>query len=122
MAGHALSLNRHTLRLEVLDLLNRIFAYFFITDVILRVAVLRRKFFQSCLNYVDIGVSITSLMEVLLSSRDLPLSPVLFKILRIGKLARAIRMISMTSMLLSLQQLGQIGGSNRNLKVNEREL
>lgn len=93
--------------LDVLDVLNRIFAYFFISDVILRIAVLRRKFFQSCLNYVDIGVSFTSLMEVVLSSRDLPLSPVLFKLLRIGKLARAIRMISMTTMLLSLQPLSE---------------
>ena len=94
----------------VLDILNHVFAYFFITDVVLRVAVLRQRFFASWLNYVDVGVSITGLMEVLLSSRgDLPISPVLFKLLRIGKLARAIRMISMTSMLLSLQQL-RLGG------------
>lgn len=38
--------------------------------------------------------------------QDLPVPPVLFKLLRIGKLARAIRMITMTTMLLSLQRLG----------------
>lgn len=38
--------------------------------------------------------------------QDMPVPPVLFKLLRIGKLARAIRMITMTTMLLSLQQLG----------------
>ena len=36
----------------------------------------------------------------------MPVSPVLFKLLRIGKLARAIRMITMSTMLLSLQRLG----------------
>ena len=35
----------------------------------------------------------------------LPVNPILFRLVRIGKLARAIRMVTMTSMLQSLQLL-----------------
>ncbi|CAK9053881.1 unnamed protein product [Durusdinium trenchii] len=94
--------------LEAFLLGDRIFAYLFVTDVLVRIIVLRSKFFRMCLNYVDIAVSMTAMAEVILSGTllgDLPVNPLLFKLLRIGKLARAIRMISMTTMLLPLQLL-----------------
>eukprot|EP00913_Durusdinium_trenchii_P025072 g23535.t1 len=40
------------------------------------------------------------------TSGSMPVNPLIFKLLRLGKLARAIRMITMSSMLLSLQKLG----------------
>ncbi|CAK9053878.1 unnamed protein product [Durusdinium trenchii] len=95
---------------------DKFFAFFFVFDVLLRVCVLQCRFFHVCLNYVDILVSLTSLAEVVLTwetegdelsgtSGSMPVNPLIFKLLRLGKLARAIRMITMSSMLLSLQLL-----------------
>jgi len=96
---------------------DHIFAYIFIFDVVVRLSVLRCQFFKACLNYVDIAVSLTSLLEVVLTnnSLDMPVPPVLFKLLRIGKLARAIRMITMTTMLLSLQLLIKCLAASRGM-------
>ncbi|CAL1141585.1 unnamed protein product [Cladocopium goreaui] len=94
-----------------------IFAYIFIADVLLRILVLRSKFFQVWLNYVDMAVSITSLAEIILSrdELELPIPPQMFKLLRIGKLARAIRMITMTTMMLSLQLLIKCLAASRGM-------
>ncbi|CAJ1393569.1 unnamed protein product [Effrenium voratum] len=93
-----------------------IFAAVFIIDILVKLAVLKRQFFRVWLNYVDLAVSVTSVLEVALNhSLELPVSPVLFRLLRIGKLARAIRMISMTTILLSLQLLIKCLAASRDM-------
>ncbi|CAK9032734.1 Voltage-dependent T-type calcium channel subunit alpha-1I [Durusdinium trenchii] len=57
------------------------------------------------MNYVDVLVTLTSLIEVAFVALVLPMNPTLFRLLRIGKLARALRMVTMTSVLSSLQLL-----------------
>ena len=52
------------------------------------------------------GSKATSLIEVtVFYATELPVNPVLFRLLRIGKLARAFRMVKMTSVLLGLVNL-----------------
>ena len=76
--------------IEVGDVL---FTAFFVLDVVVRVFVLRMAFWKVYANYVDVAVSVTSLIEVtILYGVPVPVNPVLFRLLRIGKLARAIRM------------------------------
>ena len=83
-----------------------IFTALFALDVLLRICVLRRLFFELPMNYIDLAVSITSLVEMTVTNLlTLPLNPVLFRLLRIGKLFRAIRMVHMTNMLASLHLL-----------------
>lgn len=80
------------LAIEVGDMF---FTVFFVLDVLIRICILRLEFFRVCANYVDLAVSITSLVEVtILYAVDLPVHPVLFRLLRLGKLARAIRMVA----------------------------
>eukprot|EP00434_Breviolum_minutum_P040035 symbB.v1.2.035567.t1/scaffold4823.1/size34300/1 len=81
------------------------FTAFFTFDVIFRILVLQRKFWRVCMNYVDVLVTLTSLVEVAFVALVLPMNPTLFRLLRIGKLARALRMVTMTSVLSSLQLL-----------------
>ena len=57
------------------------------------------------MNYVDVLVTVASLVEVAFVALVLPMNPTLFRLLRIGKLARALRMVTMTSVLSSLQLL-----------------
>ena len=74
------------------------FTVFFVLDVVVRILVLRCKFWAVPMNYIDIAVSMTSLLEIVLfyvASANLAVNPILFRLLRIGKLARAIRMITM---------------------------
>ena len=71
------------------------FTVFFVLDVLIRICILRLDFWRVCANYVDVAVSVTSLVEVtILYAVALPVNPVLFRLLRIGKLARAIRMVA----------------------------
>lgn len=80
------------------------------------------------MNYVDLAVGITSLIEMTASRLpietfleapqftnviDVPLNPLLFRLLRIGKLFRAIRMVHMTNVLASLHLLVTLGPSER---------
>ena len=54
------------------------------------------KFWAVPMNYIDVAVSLTSLLEIILfyaASANLAVNPILFRLLRIGKLARAIRML-----------------------------
>ncbi|CAJ1400755.1 unnamed protein product [Effrenium voratum] len=80
------------------------FTSLFALDVLVRICVLQRLFFKSCMNYVDLVVSATSLAEMTLTV-SMSLNPVLFRLLRIGKLFRAVRMVHMTNMLASLHLL-----------------
>lgn len=90
----------------VIEVGDMFFTVFFVLDVLIRICILRLDFWRVCANYVDLAVSITSLVEVtILYAVDLPVHPVLFRLLRLGKLARAIRMVTMTSVLGSLQLL-----------------
>ncbi|CAE7410096.1 unnamed protein product, partial [Symbiodinium microadriaticum] len=72
------------------------FAAVFALDVCVRILILRLQFWTVWMNYIDVAVSATSVIEISLSNiLRLPVSPVLFRLLRIGKLARAIRMVTM---------------------------
>lgn len=76
-----------------------IFTTFFCLDVTIRIAIIRRPFFQIPMNYLDVAVSATSLVEIaVFYTMTLPVNPMLFRLLRIGKLVRAVRMVHMTSM------------------------
>ena len=91
---------------SVLTIGDLLFTGVFVLDVIVRICVLRSKFWGQFMNYVDVGVSVTNVAEVaVLYTMKLPVNPILFRLLRLGKLARAIRMINMTSVLGSLQLL-----------------
>mmetsp|Transcript_20327 Transcript_20327/g.47432 ORF Transcript_20327/g.47432 Transcript_20327/m.47432 type:complete len:629 (-) Transcript_20327:165-2051(-) len=81
-----------------------LFTAIFAIDVLVRIIVLGLGFWKVCMNYVDLGVTITSLAEVFMYS-GIAVNPVLFRLLRIGKLARAFRMVTMSSVLSSLQLL-----------------
>ena len=91
---------------SVLTIGDLLFTGVFVLDVIVRICVLRSKFWKQFMNYVDVAVSVTNLAEFgVLYATTLPVNPILFRLLRLGKLARAIRMINMTSVLGSLQLL-----------------
>lgn len=88
---------------KVVDMM---FTILFAVDVLIRIFFLRLRFWKTWLNYVDVGVAVTSVVEItVLWASNLPVNPVLFRLLRIGKLARAIRMVTMTNKLQSLQLL-----------------
>lgn len=84
-----------------------IFSALFALDVTIRILVLGVKFFKVCMNYVDLGVTIASLAEIFIFAATPSgfVNPVLFRLLRIGKLARALRMVTMSNVLASLQLL-----------------
>eukprot|EP00434_Breviolum_minutum_P002881 symbB.v1.2.002537.t1/scaffold103.1/size331058/2 len=82
--------------MKFIDLL---FALFFGLEVILRVLVLGVAFWKSWLNYIDVAVSIISVIEMFVfMSPWLGVNPVLFRLLRMGKLSRAMRVVSMTNL------------------------
>ncbi|CAE7022316.1 unnamed protein product, partial [Symbiodinium sp. CCMP2456] len=92
------------------------FTSFFALDVVCRICILGSLFWKICLNYIDVAVSITSIVELSVTvSSQLPVSPVLFRLLRLGKLARAIRVVSMSSVLASLQLLVKCLASSRDM-------
>jgi len=79
----------------IIEIGDMMFTIFFVLDVFVRICILRLAFWRVCANYVDVAVSATSLVEVtILYAVALPVNPVLFRLLRIGKLARAIRMVA----------------------------
>ncbi|CAK9064267.1 unnamed protein product, partial [Durusdinium trenchii] len=93
-----------------------IFTAFFCLDVTVRIAIIRSEFFKVCLNYIDVAVSATSLIEVtVFYTMTLPINPMLFRLLRIGKLVRAVRMVHMTNMLASLQLLVKCISASLNM-------
>lgn len=92
------------------------FTVIFLIDVVIRICLLGRIFFLTWMNYVDLGVVITSLVEItVFYATTMPVNPVLFRLLRIGKLARAFRMVHMTSVLASLQLLVKCLMSSANM-------
>jgi len=99
--------------MKFIDLL---FALFFGLEVILRVLVLGVAFWKSWLNYIDMAVSIISVIEMFVfMSPWLGVNPVLFRLLRMGKLSRAMRVVSMTSVLASLQLLLKCLAASRDM-------
>jgi len=92
---------------NVLALGDLVFSALFAIDVTVRVLVLGLKFFKVCMNYVDLGVTVASLFEIFIFAATPSgfINPVLFRLLRIGKLARALRMVTMSNVLASLQLL-----------------
>jgi len=98
---------------KFIDLL---FALFFGLEVILRVLVLGVAFWKSWLNYIDVAVSIISVIEMFVfMSPWLGVNPVLFRLLRMGKLSRAMRVVSMSSVLASLQLLLKCLAASRDM-------
>ncbi|CAJ1359958.1 unnamed protein product [Effrenium voratum] len=72
------------------------------------------------MNYIDVMVTLVSLVEflsfwALLADSNVNVNPVLFRLLRIGKMARAIRMVTMNSVLQSLQILTRCLVSSTNM-------
>eukprot|EP00435_Cladocopium_sp_Y103_P065467 s270_g27.t1 len=93
-----------------------VFTALFTMDVVVRIFILRCKFFRVYMNYIDIAVTVASLTElVIFHAVDLPVNPILFRLLRIGKLARAIRMVTMNSVLASLQLLIKCIAASMNM-------
>eukprot|EP00435_Cladocopium_sp_Y103_P069944 s275_g34.t1 len=92
------------------------FTILFAVDVVVRICFVGLRFWKTWLNYVDVGVAATSVVEMtILWASNLPVNPVLFRLLRIGKLARAIRMVTMTNILQSLQLLVKCLGSSAHM-------
>jgi len=92
------------------------FSALFTFDVLLRVAVLGKRFWMVAMNYIDLAVSVASMIELTLSRvLTLPVPPILFRLLRMGKLARAFRMVTMTSVLGSLQLLVKCLAASSNM-------
>eukprot|EP00913_Durusdinium_trenchii_P014123 g13256.t1 len=90
------------------------FALFFMVDVCGRVIIL--NCLKVWVNYVDVVVSILALAEVtIVWTVTWPVNPVIFRLLRIGKLARAVRMFTMTSSMSSLQLLVKCLASSRDM-------
>ncbi|CAK9111473.1 Voltage-dependent T-type calcium channel subunit alpha-1I (Voltage-gated calcium channel subunit alpha Cav3.3) (Ca(v)3.3) [Durusdinium trenchii] len=100
---------------HVFQIADLAFTCFFVLDVMIRIAVLQKRFFKVPMNYLDLAVSVTSLVEIAFQALTLPVNPVLFRLLRIGKLARAFRMVTMTSVLASLQLLVKCLASSSNM-------
>eukprot|EP00434_Breviolum_minutum_P016746 symbB.v1.2.014769.t1/scaffold1084.1/size139254/8 len=80
-----------------------VFTAFFTLDVLVRIIVLKWKFWKVCMNYVDALVTVAAIVEILLVTTMN--SAFLFRLLRIGKLARALRLVTMSNTLASLELL-----------------
>eukprot|EP00913_Durusdinium_trenchii_P014211 g13337.t1 len=76
-------------------------------------------FWHHCLNYVDVAVALASTAQLLLT--NMPINPVLFRLLRLGKLARAIRMLHMTSIFQKVKKLFQTMDASGNGAINLQE-
>jgi len=81
-----------------------IFTGLFTIDVVVRIVVLKLKFWKYCMNYIDVIVTLATLLQLVISTWT-SVNPVLFRILRIGKLARALRVVTMSNTLASLELL-----------------
>eukprot|EP00440_Ansanella_granifera_P023916 gb/GFBE01025975.1/.p1 GENE.gb/GFBE01025975.1/~~gb/GFBE01025975.1/.p1 ORF type:complete len:609 (+),score=145.19 gb/GFBE01025975.1/:1-1827(+) len=87
---------------------DKVFTILFAIDVSVRILVLRCRFWRVMMNWIDALVVGTSVIEFFYSSsesKDLTISPVYLRLLRLGKLARALKMITMSKSLESLQLL-----------------
>jgi len=62
------------------------FAAMFVLDVVSRVLLLGCKFWGNWINYLDVMVTIGSIVEIVIFL--LPLNAVFFRLVRFGKLAR----------------------------------
>eukprot|EP00928_Gymnodinium_smaydae_P015158 TRINITY_DN15556_c0_g1_i2.p1 TRINITY_DN15556_c0_g1~~TRINITY_DN15556_c0_g1_i2.p1 ORF type:complete len:557 (-),score=74.73 TRINITY_DN15556_c0_g1_i2:348-1988(-) len=85
----------------IIDLL---FTLLFALDVVVRISILRCKFFRLVMNWVDFIVVVSS-VSFATFKESLPIDPVLIRLLRLGKLARAMRMVELSKSLDSLQLL-----------------
>jgi len=101
---------------EAFGIVDMIFALFFALEVIMRVFVLGVAFWKSWLNYIDVAVSVISVVEMFVfMTSPIGVNPVLFRLLRMGKLSRAMRVVSMTSVLASLQLLLKCLAASRDM-------
>lgn len=83
---------------EVLYVADLLFEIFFLTDVVLRILVLRLEFWRSPMNYIDFIVVTVAVVERALAG-ILPIPPTLLRLLRLGKLVRALKMLRMSKVL-----------------------
>lgn len=101
---------------EAFGIVDTIFAFFFGLEVVIRVFVLGVAFWKSWLNYIDVAVSVISVVEMFVfMTSPIGVNPVLFRLLRMGKLSRAMRVVSMTSVLASLQLLLKCLAASRDM-------
>ncbi|CAJ1421749.1 unnamed protein product [Effrenium voratum] len=105
---------------QLFAVMDQVFTVIFALDVLIRIGVLGCKFWHVCMNYIDVMVTLVSLVEflsfwALLADSNVNVNPVLFRLLRIGKMARAIRMVTMNSVLQSLQILTRCLVSSTNM-------
>ena len=63
-----------------------VFAGIFVLDVASRIVMLKREFWKSWINYLDLVVTLASLCEIVVYL--LPIDAFLFRLVRFGKLAR----------------------------------
>lgn len=97
-------------------IVDMLWALFFGLEVCIRVMVLGIAFWKSWLNYIDVAVSVISVVEVFVfMAPAFGVNPVLFRLLRMGKLSRAMRVVSMTSVLASLQLLLKCLAASRDM-------
>ncbi|CAK9115103.1 Cation channel sperm-associated protein 1 [Durusdinium trenchii] len=83
-----------------------IFAFIFAADVTFRLCALRSKFWRRWINWLDLAVSITCLIEILVVIFTTTGSNlVILRILRFARLARAVRVVAMSAHLASFQLL-----------------
>ena len=89
---------------NVFDTMNVTFTIIFLVDIVVRISVLRRHFFQQKFNWLDLAVVSCSVVEILFEEL-LPLDTVFIRLLRLGKVARAIRVVRQTEGMSSLIML-----------------
>lgn len=82
------------------DLLDHFFMIVFTIDVIVRIMVVGFRFWKTWMNWLDVGVVISTLVETF--GEAMALSPGLLRMLRLGKLFRITRLMTHTNVLDSL--------------------
>eukprot|EP00930_Biecheleria_cincta_P093595 TRINITY_DN8401_c0_g1_i1.p1 TRINITY_DN8401_c0_g1~~TRINITY_DN8401_c0_g1_i1.p1 ORF type:complete len:554 (+),score=76.08 TRINITY_DN8401_c0_g1_i1:35-1663(+) len=84
---------------DVLWVLNMLFNIVFAVEVVIRICFLGLLFWRSCLNYVDFFVSAVTVIDLSYNLDDLPVSPLLFRMIRFGKVARTFRILALSARL-----------------------
>eukprot|EP00930_Biecheleria_cincta_P096903 TRINITY_DN88675_c0_g1_i1.p1 TRINITY_DN88675_c0_g1~~TRINITY_DN88675_c0_g1_i1.p1 ORF type:complete len:555 (-),score=99.94 TRINITY_DN88675_c0_g1_i1:5-1669(-) len=87
-----------------LSVVDDVFTVLFMIDLLLRIVVLRARFWMSASNYIDFVVVAASAIYMAVRS-ELFMSPIIIRLLRMSKLLRASRMVMLSRTLDSLKIL-----------------
>eukprot|EP00930_Biecheleria_cincta_P098236 TRINITY_DN8990_c0_g1_i1.p1 TRINITY_DN8990_c0_g1~~TRINITY_DN8990_c0_g1_i1.p1 ORF type:complete len:581 (-),score=105.78 TRINITY_DN8990_c0_g1_i1:281-1981(-) len=79
--------------------LDAMFTIVFAAEVVARMSFLGLVFWKSTMNYIDLIVSVVTVVDLASSLDDLPISPLFFRLIRLGKVARAFRMLALSARL-----------------------